>query len=178
MDKITEERIKTLHPILRDEAFEIYSEIEKRLTGGRIIARLSDGYRSIQEQDLIYAIGRTVKGKNPTPKKPMGETVTFARGGQSYHNFGLATDTVILIDKDGNGTFETVDYSLTADHDKDGMPEFEEIDFVFSLYGWKGLYYANGQRWDFPHRQKTFGYSIKQLQQFPQVNGYPRLPGL
>jgi len=47
---------------------------------------LVSGYRSSEEQDLIYAQGRTRPG-------PM---VTDVRGGQSWHNFGLAFDVAVL----------------------------------------------------------------------------------
>ena len=39
-------------------------------------------FRSFDEQDKLYAQGRTTKGKQ----------VTKARGGESWHNYGLATD--------------------------------------------------------------------------------------
>ena len=42
--------------------------------------------RSNAEQDALYAVGRTIKGENPKPSKPMGDTVTSARAGQSSHN--------------------------------------------------------------------------------------------
>lgn len=42
--------------------------------------------RSNEEQTKLYAIGRTVKGENPKPSKPMGDIVTSARAGQSSHN--------------------------------------------------------------------------------------------
>ena len=44
--------------------------------------RVTQGLRTYAEQDALYAQGRT------TP----GPIVTNARGGQSYHNFGLAID--------------------------------------------------------------------------------------
>lgn len=40
------------------------------------------GYRSIEEQNALYAQGRTAPGKR----------VTNAKGGQSAHNFGMAID--------------------------------------------------------------------------------------
>lgn len=40
------------------------------------------GYRSLEEQDLLYAQGRTMAG----------HVVTHARGGSSPHNYGLAAD--------------------------------------------------------------------------------------
>lgn len=46
--------------------------------------RITSGYRSIEEQNRLYAQGRT------TP----GSIVTNAKGGQSFHNFALAFDVV------------------------------------------------------------------------------------
>lgn len=166
MDKITLDRIELLHPQLRDEAREIYKEICARLTGN-VICRFAFTLRTIKEQDDLYAQGRT---------KP-GNIVTFARGGQSYHNYGLAIDIVFLIDKDKNGTYEEPSWSIDKDWDGDGVPEWQEVDHVFSMYGWKGLY-KNGKRWDFPHFQKDFGLTISQIQKLPIINGYPVLKSL
>jgi peptidoglycan L-alanyl-D-glutamate endopeptidase CwlK len=47
---------------------------------------LTFGYRSIEQQDRLYAQGRTKPGK----------IVTNARGGQSPHNYGLAIDLAPL----------------------------------------------------------------------------------
>ncbi len=44
-------------------------------------------FRSNEEQDALYAQGRTKPGK----------TVTDARGGQSAHNYGLAFDVVPMV---------------------------------------------------------------------------------
>jgi len=163
MDKITLDRIETLHPVLRTEAKEIYQEICARLTGN-VICRFSHTLRTHAEQNELYAQGRTKPGK----------IVTYARGGQSYHNYGLAIDIVFLVDRDKNGTYETPSWDINADWDKDGTPEWKEVDHVFSMYGWKGLY-KNGKRWDFPHFQKDFGLTIPQLQKLPTLSGYPRI---
>jgi peptidoglycan L-alanyl-D-glutamate endopeptidase CwlK len=167
MDKITEKRIELLHPNVREEVKEMYKEICSRLTKN-VICRFAYTLRSFKEQNDLYAKGRTLPGK----------IVTYAKGGQSYHNYGLAIDIVFLIDKDGNGTYETATWDFDKDYDNDGVSDFEEVDYVFGLYGWKGLYKANGKRWDFPHFQKTFGLSIQQLQQLPVLNGYPILKSL
>lgn len=45
----------------------------------------TDGYRSIEEQNALYAQGRT---------KP-GNIVTNAKRGQSNHNYGIAFDVAI-----------------------------------------------------------------------------------
>lgn len=51
-------------------------------------------YRSAGEQDDLFKIGRTVKGEGVTAKRPMGRTVTNARGGQSFHQYRCAWDCV------------------------------------------------------------------------------------
>ena len=149
MDKITLDRIKLLHPKLRDEALEIYTEICERLTG-RAFCRFAYTLRTFKEQNAIYAQGRT------TP----GSIVTYAKGGQSYHNYGMAIDIVLVADMDGNGSYETASWDFKKDFDGDGKADFDEIDFVFNMYEWKGLYKADGKRWDYPHFQKTFNLPI------------------
>ena len=153
MDQITLQRIELLHPKVKTEALQIYTEICERLKG-KAFCRFAHTLRTFAEQDNLYAQGRT---------KP-GPVVTYAKGGQSYHNYGLAIDIVLIVDTDGNGSYETASWDFKKDFDEDGKDDFEEIDFVFNLYGWKGLYKVNGKRWDFPHFQKTFDITISQLQ--------------
>jgi peptidoglycan L-alanyl-D-glutamate endopeptidase CwlK len=75
----------------------------------------------------------------------------------------LATDVVLLIDKNGDGNHEEASWDFKTDFDDDGMSDWEEINYVFEMYGWAGLYKANSKRWDLPHFQKTFGYTTPQL---------------
>ena len=51
---------------------------------------VTQGLRTWKEQDKLYAKGRTVP---PIGKK---HRVTNAKGGSSFHNFGLAFDIVVL----------------------------------------------------------------------------------
>ncbi|MBT0573637.1 M15 family metallopeptidase [Riemerella anatipestifer] len=151
MDKITLQRIELLHPKLREEAKAIYKEICEALTGNAI-CRFTHTLRTFQEQNDLYAIGRTKKGRR----------VTNARGGQSYHNYGLAIDICLLVDKDGNGTYETAVWDTKADFDNDKIADWQEIVAIFKRYGWTW-----GGDWRFtdpPHFQKTFGKSIADLQ--------------
>jgi len=60
---------------------------EKKLAANGIKVILTCGYRSIEEQNGLYAIGRTKPGKK----------VTNARGGDSWHNYGLAADYAFVI---------------------------------------------------------------------------------
>lgn len=142
-DKVTLERIELLHPAVREEAKQIYAEICERLTG-RAICRFAYTLRTFAEQDAIYAKGRTVEGV----------IVTNAKAGQSWHNYGLAVDVVLIVDG------KEASYDFAKDFDGDGSPDWQEIDFVFSLYGWVGLYNKKKERYDLPHFQKTFGLTI------------------
>lgn len=142
MDKITIERIQYLHPAVRVEAEEIYKEICSRLTG-HAMCRFAFTFRSFKEQDDLYAQGRTAPGP----------IVTKAKGGQSWHNYGLAIDVVLVIDG------KEVSYDINKDFDGDGMSDWQEIVYVFKMHGWEW-----GGEWktfkDYPHFQKTFGLTI------------------
>jgi peptidoglycan L-alanyl-D-glutamate endopeptidase CwlK len=157
-DKITIERIALLHPKLRDEALAIYDEIVKAL-GNHVMCRFTATLRTFAEQDKIYAQGRTTKGSK----------VTNARGGQSYHNYGLALDIVLVLDKDKNGLYETAVWDVRGDFDKDGRADWIEVVQIFKQYGWE--WGGDWKFYDAPHFQKTFGLSIKQLQKLTNNKG-------
>ncbi|MBL0144928.1 MAG: M15 family metallopeptidase [Chitinophagaceae bacterium] len=149
-DAITIERIKQLHPKLRDEASKIYAEICEALKG-KAICRFSYTTRTFAEQALLFAKGRTAPGP----------VVTNARAGKSYHNYGLAVDIVLLVDTDNNGSHETASWNTEKDFDGDGKSDWQEVVAIFKQYGWEW-----GGDWKFsdkPHFQKTFGKSINQL---------------
>lgn len=141
-DSITLNRIDLMHPILREELKNQYLEINTKLPKG-IRLRFSHTLRTFQEQNELYAQGRTTKGK----------IVTNAKGGTSWHNYAMAMDIVILYDKDGNGTFETASW----DEDKYFM-------MVVNYFKSKGWFWGGDFRSfkDSPHFEKTFGLSISQ----------------
>lgn len=144
MDAISIARIQLLHPALRDEALRIYEAICKALSS-QVFCRFTFTLRTIAEQDALFAQGRTKPGKK----------VTNARGGQSFHNYGLAIDVALI---KGNG----IEWSMTEDHDGDGMADWREVVNIFKANGWEW-----GGDWkmrDNPHFQKTLGHSIAQLQ--------------
>jgi len=150
-DQITLDRIQLLHPKLREDALDIYNEIIAALNGSAI-CRFAYTLRIFAEQDALYAQGRTKAGAK----------VTNAKGGQSYHNYGLAIDIVLLVDKDKNGSFESASWDIKTDFDGDGKADWMEIVAIFKRYGfeWGGDWKFN----DAPHFQKTFGKSIAELQ--------------
>jgi peptidoglycan LD-endopeptidase CwlK len=100
--------------------------------------RITQGLRTFEEQDALYAQGRTASG----------DVVTNARGGQSYHNYGLAVDVAPV----ENGRVNPNHY-----------PQNQAVTVGKSL-GWEW-----GGDWktfkDRPHFQITGGKSIRQLQQ-------------
>jgi peptidoglycan L-alanyl-D-glutamate endopeptidase CwlK len=150
MDKLTIDRIQLLHPKVRKEAVEIYAEICDALKG-RAMCRFAFTLRTIAEQNKLFALGRTALGK----------IVTKARGGLSYHNYGLAIDIVLIIDTDGDGKFDNAVWDTRTDFDKDGKADWMEVVQIFKSYGWTW-----GGDWKFtdpPHFEKTFGYSVRQL---------------
>ena len=63
------------------------SSFETKLADHGIRVVLTWGYRSIESQNGLYAKGRTAPGS----------IVTNARGGYSWHNFGLAADYAFVI---------------------------------------------------------------------------------
>ena len=150
-DQKTLERIQLLHPKLREEALTMYDEIVAALTG-TAACRFTHTLRTFAEQDALYAQGRTKAGAK----------VTNARGGASYHNYGMAIDIVLLVDKDKNGTFETASWDVKTDFDGDGKSDWQEVVAIFKRYGyeWGGDWKFN----DAPHFQKTFGKSVAELQ--------------
>jgi peptidoglycan L-alanyl-D-glutamate endopeptidase CwlK len=143
MDKITLDRIKLLHPKLRDEALEIYEEICQALKG-RAECRFSFTLRTFAEQNQLFAQGRT---------KP-GAIVTRAKGGQSWHNYGLAIDIVLLVD--GKASWD-----IKTDFDNDGRSDWMEVVDIFKRYGWE--WGGDWKFFDAPHFQKTFGMSINEM---------------
>lgn len=152
VDNIMIERIKLLHPDIRNEDLEIYKYINNKLLGKNIRLRFSSTFRTDEEQKELYAKGRSIKGKKVTNAKPW----------QSIHNYGLALDIVILFDKDNNGVFETASWNIKADNDKDGKADWMEVVSYFKDSGWKW-----GGDWksfpDYPHFEKTFGHTWKTL---------------
>lgn len=158
-DRITLERIKLLHPKVREEVEHIYrAQVVPALTG-RAICRFAYTLRTFQEQANLFAQGRTrlfdANGRR------LGK-VTNAAAGQSIHNYGLAFDIVLLVDNDNNKSFESVSYDTTADYDRDRKPDWMEVTNIFKKNGW--TWGGDWKRFkDAPHFEKNFGFTWRQL---------------
>jgi hypothetical protein len=131
-DSKTDTKILTLHPKLRYLAAYFINEVEKVL-GKRL--KITDGFRTFEEQNKLYAKGRTVAGTK----------VTNAKGGHSYHNYGLAFDCYFT--KNG-----VVDFSKPIN--KEVAAIGQELGLEWGG-GWKSLK-------DYPHFQLTKG-TVSQL---------------
>lgn len=78
MDAISEARLGEVHPKLS----ELLHRMAEMLKLENIDIHITQALRTWVDQDLLYEQGRSRSG----------EVVTNAKGGESYHNFGLAVD--------------------------------------------------------------------------------------
>ena len=138
-DQVTLDRIKLIHPKLREEVSEIYDEICEALKG-RAFCRFSYTLRTFAEQDILF---------KKVPK------VTNSRGGFSYHNYGLAIDIVLIVDG------KSASWEIKKDFDGDGKADWIEVVAIFKSFGWE--WGGDWKFYDAPHFQKTFGKSVREL---------------
>jgi len=148
IDQLSIERIKTLHPIVRESATKILTQSENILKD-KAVLRIAYALRSFEEQASLYAIGRTIKVKEAR--------VTNAKAGQSWHNYGLAFDIVFLIpDKDGK---MKASWDMKTDFNNNKIFDWSEIVTLCKKEGWEW-----GGDWkslkDYPHFEKTYNLSL------------------
>lgn len=124
---------KGLLPRVERGVEAIISEMKKK---GHAV-RLVQGFRSYQEQDKLYAQGRT------TP----GAIVTNAKGGESYHNYGVGADFVFI--KEGYNASSQLWATLGEVGKRQG-------------FEWGGEWESFVDK---PHFQMTLGYKLKDFQQ-------------
>jgi len=119
-DAKTNEKIATLHPKIRKDVAQVINSLHKK----GIFVKVISGLRTFEHQNALYAQGRTTAGN----------IVTKAKAGQSYHNYGLAIDTI--------------------------YPKAQESTVVQAFkrkgFEWGGNF---GNFPDPPHFQKRFGYT-------------------
>lgn len=131
-DSVSENRINTLHPQVRDRVRNFLHQAE----AAGIKLRVTSAYRSYEEQNALYAQGRTTAGK----------IVTNAKAGESSHNFGTAVDVIPIV----NGA---------PDWNTNLWPQIAAIGRAagFSWGGdWKSFK-------DYPHFEMNFGKTLAQL---------------
>jgi peptidoglycan LD-endopeptidase CwlK len=82
LDNISEARLGEVMP----ELVNIIRNLADQLAMEGIFIKVTQGLRTWDDQDKLYAIGRTLPGRE----------VTNAQGGESWHNYGAAIDVVPL----------------------------------------------------------------------------------
>lgn len=134
------ERLHLLHPICRDKALLAYNEAVKATPVG-VHPFIDQTYRTFDESDKLYAQGRT------TP----GEIVSNAKGGQSWHNYGLALDFHLQIN--GKDVWD------------ENNASWKVVVNIFKQHGftWGGDFAGNFK--DYPHLEYKHGYTLAQVQE-------------
>lgn len=132
-----------LHPAVEEGKDLLLDRAAKR----DIDVVITEDIRSVREQDELYEQGRVAEG----------EIVTRARGGESYHNYGLAIDFA-LRDEEGEIIWDTA-------YDGNGNGEADWLEVADIA---KSLGFEWGGDWedfpDYPHLQMDFDLSIDELQ--------------
>lgn len=136
--------LSKLHPYVKCLAEKLIAEAKRQ--GVDIV--VTSTLRTMDEQSALYAQGRT---------KP-GSKVTNCKAGQSSHNYALAFDIAVK-NKDG----KTINWSGTADTDKDGKKDWYEVGAIGKSLGltWGGDFKTI---LDMPHFEWTGGLNLKDLQ--------------
>ncbi|WP_237605459.1 M15 family metallopeptidase [Salinicoccus sp. ID82-1] len=138
-----EEMPDALHPEVEKKAEALEEKAEEK----NINITITSGFRSFETQDALYSKGRSLPG----------QVVTNARGGESYHNYGLAID--YAVEADGKVIWNT-DYDSNDNGKSDW---FEVADIAKELgFEWGGDWESFK---DYPHLEMTFDYSIRELQE-------------
>lgn len=136
-------QVAGLHPVVAANR-DLLVELTK---AEGIDVLISDDFRSSAEQDALYRKGRTDEGS----------IVTKAKGGESYHNYGLAIDFALLT-PEGKAIWD-----MEYDGNRNGQADWMEVVAIAKRLG-----FTWGGDWDnfpdYPHLQMDFGYSIRELQ--------------
>jgi peptidoglycan L-alanyl-D-glutamate endopeptidase CwlK len=138
-----------LHPYVKEKTEQLLKNANSRLKNYKMI--ITQAYRSTEEQNKLYAKGRTVA---PIGKKYI---VTNAKGGTSMHNFGLAIDFA-LVDPTG----KKVVWDDKTDFDRDGQVDWMEVVAEAKKLGfaWGGDFKTFVDK---PHLQMLGGLTEKEV---------------
>lgn len=119
---------------------------------------LFSGLRTFEEQDELFAKGRTKEGKR----------VTNARGGYSWHNYGLAVDYVLdgMIDKPGIQW----SWDIKSDLNKDGKNDWKQMADLAVDLGFEAGYYWRTYP-DAAHIQYTCGLNLVEARAIYEEGG-------
>lgn len=91
-------KIEDLHELMQPIVRDFLQRVDEMLGGYQ--AFITDGYRSNEEQNQLYAQGRSIPGN----------IVTNAKAGESPHNYGLAIDIAFRPDGSNKAEWNTEMY--------------------------------------------------------------------
>lgn len=121
--------------LLKPKVKRLAQELIKSCKKEKIKIIITQTLRTKEEQNVLYAQGRTTKGS----------VVTNAKGGYSYHNFGVAFDFCPIVD------------DKPAWKNKKLFQKVGELGMLLGLE-WGGTWKTFQ---DLPHFQYTGGYLLK-----------------
>lgn len=146
MDTRSQAIIDGLHPKFKPSVQVAWEEAQAAMPSSVQVILICGG-RAFEESNALYAKGRTVKGDNASPSHPMGDVVTNAAAGASFHNYFLAVDFAMIT----NGKD---DYVVG--------PHWMTVVEIMKKYGmqwggdWKSIK-------DYPHFENGYGFTWRQL---------------
>lgn len=127
--------LNLLHPAIRHDAISAYKDAVRKT-----------------DKNCHPVIEQTIR--SPEAQNKLPSSVTKAKAGQSFHQYGLALDFHLIID--GKDYWpETKQEAVANKNWMIVIKCFEENGFESGLY-WKSIT-------DAPHLQKTLGYTWQQL---------------
>jgi peptidoglycan L-alanyl-D-glutamate endopeptidase CwlK len=143
-----------LYPPVEQATQQLIQQMKAR----GILIKITEDFRSFAKQDQLYAQGRSLPGP----------IVTYARGGESFHNYGLAIDFALV-----DPQTKKLSWDLRRDRNKNGQADWQEVVQVAKQLG-----FAWGGDWtgfkDRPHLEMTFGQSIYELKYKLKLNNWFR----
>jgi peptidoglycan L-alanyl-D-glutamate endopeptidase CwlK len=154
-DSISIPRVELLHPKLRNEVKQLIEKAES-IIDNNLAIRVVQGLRTIEEQNKIFnqpTDGIDNDGDGKIDERD--EFVSRAKGGASYHNYGLAIDITFLYYNELTKKYEY--------REKDSWivgKNHLKLQTIFKEYGWKwGGDFKSIK--DTPHFERTFGHNIE-----------------
>ena len=134
----TKNHINKLHPDIRDSTKNMMVNLYNSGVNVEIVSSL----RPFAEQDKLYSIGRDGEKDNR-------KIVTYAKGGESFHNYGLAFDVEVYNNKHRkNWDVNSTDWQKVI---AEGQAQGFEAGATWEKFK------------DYPHFENSFGLSTKQL---------------
>ena len=166
MDKASIAKIQTAHPAERDNMLAAYNACVAQ-TPANVHPVVDQVYRSIAESNSLYQEGRDANG-NVIDESAV---VSNAKGGASWHNYGLAFDIHMV--RDGADVWFDTTPEAAAKAASD--PDYAVMISIMAQYGynWGGNF--PGEFRDVPHFENKHGQLLSGL--FAKYQNGDLIPG-